>query len=51
MNLSRIVTHPERCIQPVPQEILNEESNEPELILEAYLQQSLSQFFVLINKC
>ena len=43
MNLSRIVTHPERFIQPVPQEILNEESDEPELILEAYLQQSLSE--------
>lgn len=42
MNLSRLITHPERFIQPVSQEILHEESDEPELILEAYLQQSLS---------
>jgi hypothetical protein len=37
MNLSRLVTHPERYIQPVPQRVLDEESNEPELILEANL--------------
>jgi len=43
MNLMRIVTHPERFIQPVSQEILNEESDEPELILEAYMQQALSE--------
>jgi len=43
MNLSRIISNPERFIQPVPQEVLNEESDEPELILEAYLQQSLSE--------
>ena len=43
MNLSRIITHPERFIQPVSQEILNEESDEPELILEAHLQQALSE--------
>lgn len=42
MNLSRLVTHPERFIQPVPEDILHEESDEPELILEAYLQQALS---------
>jgi hypothetical protein len=42
MNLSRLVTHPERFIQPVPDEILAEESDEPELILEAYLQHALS---------
>lgn len=42
MNLSRLLTHPERFVQPVSQEILNEESDEPELILEAYLQQALS---------
>jgi len=42
MNLSRLLTHPERFIQPVSQEILHEESDEPELILEAYLQQALS---------
>jgi magnesium transporter len=42
MNLSRLITHPERFIQPVSEEILHEESDEPELILEAYLQQSIS---------
>ena len=42
MNLSRLLTHPERFVQPVSQEILSEESDEPELILEAYLQQALS---------
>ena len=42
MNLSRLLTHPERFIQPVPEDILNEESDEPELILEVYLQQALS---------
>jgi magnesium transporter len=43
MNLSRLITHPERFIQPVSQDILNEESDEPELILEAHLQQALSE--------
>jgi magnesium transporter len=38
MNLSRLLTHPDRFIQPVPQAILDEESDEPELILEAHLQ-------------
>jgi hypothetical protein len=38
MNLSRLLTHPEKFIQPVPQQVLEEESDEPELILEAYLQ-------------
>ena len=47
MNLSRLITHPERFIQPVPDEILHEESDEPELILEAYLQQSNSNTNVL----
>jgi magnesium transporter len=47
MNLSRLITHPERFIQPVPERILNEESDEPELILEAYLQQALSTANVL----
>jgi hypothetical protein len=39
MNLSRLVTHPERFILPISQEVLNEESDEPELILESYQQQ------------
>ena len=42
MNLSRLITHPERFIQPVPEEVLNEESDEPELILETHMQQALS---------
>ena len=43
MNLSRLITHPDRFIQPVAQHILDEESDEPELILEVYLQQALSE--------
>jgi len=42
MNLSRLITHPERFIQPVSEQILQEESDEPELILESYLQESLT---------
>jgi magnesium transporter len=42
MNLSRLLTHPHRFIQPVPQEVLEEESDEPELILEANLQIALT---------
>jgi magnesium transporter len=38
MNLSRLLTHPDRFVQPVPQATLEEESDEPELILEAHLQ-------------
>lgn len=41
MNLSRLLSNPERFIQPVSQQILEEESDEPELILEAHLQQAL----------
>mmetsp|Transcript_8378 Transcript_8378/g.22672 ORF Transcript_8378/g.22672 Transcript_8378/m.22672 type:complete len:556 (-) Transcript_8378:747-2414(-) len=40
MNLSRLLTHPDRYMQPVPQEILDEESDEPEYILESYLQRA-----------
>jgi magnesium transporter len=42
MNLSRLLTHPERFIQPVTQEILEVESDEPELILESNLQVGLT---------
>ena len=42
MNLSHLLTRPERFIQPVSDAILEEESDEPELILEAYLQQGLT---------
>ena len=48
MNLSRLISHPERFLQPVSQDILNEESDEPELILEAYLQQALSEYNALV---
>ncbi len=37
MNLSRLITHPERFIQPVPASVLEEESDEPELILVSYV--------------
>ncbi|CAJ1910638.1 unnamed protein product [Cylindrotheca closterium] len=40
MNLSRLLSHPERFIQPVSQATLDEESDEPELILEAHLQRA-----------
>jgi len=43
MNLSRLISNPERVIQPVPQEVQDEESDKPELILEVYLQQALSE--------
>jgi hypothetical protein len=42
MNLSRLLTHPERFIQPVPQSVLEEESDESELLLESHLQTSLT---------
>lgn len=42
MNLSRLLSHPERFMQPVSEEILHEESDGPELILEVYLHQALS---------
>lgn len=38
MNLSRLLSNPDRFIQPVSQAVLDEESDEPELILEAHLQ-------------
>uniref|UniRef100_A0A7S1BUK9 Magnesium transporter n=1 Tax=Corethron hystrix TaxID=216773 RepID=A0A7S1BUK9_9STRA len=41
MNLGRLVTHPERFVQPVPRHVLEEENDEPELILEAYNQAAI----------
>ncbi|KAL7453415.1 hypothetical protein ACHAWC_005105, partial [Mediolabrus comicus] len=38
MNLSRLLSNPERFVKPT-HEILLEESDEPEMILEAYLQE------------
>jgi len=43
MDLARLITHPDRFVQPVKREILNEESDEPELILESHLQSGISQ--------
>ena len=42
MNLSRLITHPENFIQPVSPEVLENESDEPELILESHLQHGYS---------
>jgi magnesium transporter len=42
MNLSRLLSHPDRFIKPVSPQILEEESNEPELILEASMQTGLT---------
>jgi magnesium transporter len=42
MSLSRLVTHPELFIQPVPIAVLEQESDQPELILEAHLQTGLA---------
>ena len=42
MNLSRLITHPERFIQPVPVEVLEEESDEAELLLESHLQAAMT---------
>ena len=47
MNLSRLITHPERFILPVPEDVIHEESDEPELILEAYVQHGLSSINAL----
>jgi hypothetical protein len=37
MNLSRLITHPDHFVQSVPRWVLDEESAEPELIMEANL--------------
>ena len=42
MNLTRLRTHPHRFLKPVAKEILDEEADEPELILEAHLQIGLT---------
>ena len=43
------MTNPERFRQPVPQAVLEEEGDEPELILEAYSQQGEENCRVLHN--
>jgi magnesium transporter len=42
MNLTRLLTHPDRFIKPVDPDVLEEETDEPELILEAHLQVGLT---------
>lgn len=42
MNLSRLITHPERFIFPLSPAILNQEADSPELILEVYLEQAFN---------
>ncbi|GKY93664.1 hypothetical protein MPSEU_000333800 [Mayamaea pseudoterrestris] len=42
MNLSRLLTHPENFVQPVSPQTLENESDEPELILESHLQHGYS---------
>ena len=42
MNLSRLVTHPENFVQPISQELLEIESDEPELVLESNLHNALT---------
>ena len=42
MNLSRLVTHPENFVQPISQEMLEIESDEPELVLESNLHNALT---------
>jgi magnesium transporter len=42
MNLSRVLSNPELFIQPVPIGVLERESDQPELILEAHLQTGLT---------
>jgi len=52
MNLSRLVTHPERFVSPISLQILDEESDKPELILESYVEQihSLMNSLRLLNE-
>jgi magnesium transporter len=42
MNLSKLITHPERFVFPTSPDILRAESDAPELIIESYLQQAFS---------
>jgi hypothetical protein len=42
MNLSRLVTHPENFVQPISPEMLEIESDEPELVLESNLHNALT---------
>jgi len=42
MNLSRLIKYPEKFVQPVSDAMLQAESDEPELILESFIQDALS---------
>ena len=43
MNLSRLISHPDRFIQLVSNAILNEESDKPELILKTSIRYTVSE--------
>lgn len=51
MNLSRLLSNPERFVKPT-HEILHEESDEPAMILEVYLQEGykIKRNLMLLNK-
>mmetsp|Transcript_3711 Transcript_3711/g.5061 ORF Transcript_3711/g.5061 Transcript_3711/m.5061 type:complete len:460 (-) Transcript_3711:264-1643(-) len=49
MNLSRLISHPHLFIQPVDAITLQEESDEPEIILEAYVQHGQSSINALTS--
>jgi len=42
MNVSRLITHPQNFIQPISTELLEIESDEPELVLESNLNNALT---------
>ncbi len=42
MNLSRLISHPGNFVQPISQEMLEIESDEPELVLESNLHNALT---------
>lgn len=49
MNLSRLLSHPERFVQPVSAQVLEEESDEPELILVRCVREAIVDFSHLLT--
>ena len=47
INLSRLTSHPDRFIQLISNAILNEESEKSELVLETFMQYTLSEMNTL----
>jgi len=47
MNLSRLISHPDRFIQLISNAILNEESDKSELVLETFMRYTLSEMNTL----